>query len=210
MWVQGELQPRSGTELNQTHSHLDEGEVTWVMIDEDKKRRGRETNKQKQNEPCLVRCLVLDRVWLHSVWISQSFPSLHCKIHPWGRGYPWLLSTASLPMEKHTHIHIHSLTHWISEYRHEFKLLYYLHCILSSCSSAVRKHYGIILVSDKNGLLQMKVIPQHNKRTSLACQSSIFFLPGAQAQKHYQDTTLSPSLSLSPPAEHVCTRWWDK
>lgn len=69
-------------------------------------RRRRETRDQPK--PYLLRCLVLDRVWSHSVWTSRSCLSQRCRNHPWGRGYPWLLSTASLPIKANTHRIIHT------------------------------------------------------------------------------------------------------
>lgn len=101
--VQSELQPRRGTKLNHADSHLHDSGNTWMWETREKERKkegGRErdirTEREKENQPCLVRRLVLDRAWLRNVWTSQSCPSPRCRNHPWGRGYRWLLSTASL------------------------------------------------------------------------------------------------------------------
>lgn len=115
-------------------------------------RRRRETRDQPK--PYLVRCLVLDRVWSHSVWTSQSCLSRRCRNHPWGREYPWLLSTASLPIKANTHriIHTEGTDKDGSIGPNSFT------------SSPIILYYIGFPGWVSNGPLQTKIVSRHNKR----------------------------------------------
>lgn len=94
--VQRELQPRSRAKLDQADSHLNEDGATLAADFDERNHRNRQPR-----QPCLVRCPEPDRALWRSVWTSRSCPSPRCRTHPWGRGCPWLLSTAWLLKGKH-------------------------------------------------------------------------------------------------------------
>lgn len=154
-------------------------------------RRRRETRDQPK--PYLLRCLVLDRVWSHSVWTSRSCLSQRCRNHPWGRGYPWLLSTASLPIKANTHriIHTEGTDEDGSIGPNSFTsfptFLYYI------------GFPGWV----SNGPLQTKIVSRHNKRKqTLHVKAHFIFL--IFSLSHIK---LLPSEKLSLSFMHVCTCW---
>lgn len=150
MRIQGKLESRSWAELNQTNSHLHGVKIQefWLTGCEDG------DGERKRYEPYLAQFLALDRVWLRSVWTSRSCLSQRCRNHPWGREYPRLLSTASLPIQTNTHRinHTGCRQRWVSGN----KVVNQLHTFLN---------YTGFPGWMSNGLVQTKIAHRRNKRT---------------------------------------------